>query len=185
GMPFRKGADLFIEVGVRLRRAHNGGIQLLWIGEFPEDEPDPQHGDWAAHLAKLREDDAANVAFVGFREDARRCLRAADIFLLTSREDPFPLVALEAAAFGLPLVCFEGSGGMPAFVDRDAGVAVPFENAASMAAEVAALAADEPRRRALGARAREKVLSRCTTDVAVPHVLSTCRAVARQRPALS
>ncbi|MBK9020721.1 MAG: glycosyltransferase [Sulfuritalea sp.] len=37
----------------------------------------------------------------------------ADVFALTSREDPFPSVALEAMDASLPVVAFEGSGESP------------------------------------------------------------------------
>jgi glycosyltransferase involved in cell wall biosynthesis len=47
---------------------------------------------------------------------------AMDVFALTSREDPFPLVMLEAGSLGIPVVCFAGSGGTQEFVQDDAGL---------------------------------------------------------------
>jgi len=49
-----------------------------------------------------------------------------DIFLLLSREDPYPLVVLEAASFAKPTVCFESAGGAPEFVQDDAGTVVEY-----------------------------------------------------------
>jgi glycosyltransferase involved in cell wall biosynthesis len=49
-----------------------------------------------------------------------------DIFLLLSREDPYPLVVLEAASFAKPTVCFENAGGAPEFVQDDAGTVVEY-----------------------------------------------------------
>ena len=140
---------------------------------------------WADHLARLKAADAPPVTFLGVQNDARPYLRAADVFLVTSREDPFPLVALEAAECGVPIVCFADAGGMPTFVEADAGIVVPFEDVDAMAAAVAALCADEPRRQALGAQGRRKVLSRFTTDFTAPHLLSVCRTVAGKAPAVS
>ena len=56
-----------------------------------------------------------------------------DAFLLTSREDSGPMVMLEAAAFRIPILCFDESGGAPEFVAHDAGIAVPYLDIRQMA----------------------------------------------------
>ena len=184
GMPYRKGADLFIEVGRRLRQRGVTGIHLGWIGAFPGPEADPEHGEWASHLARLQAEGLA-VTFLGVKDDVTPYLRAADVFLLTSREDPFPLVALEAAACGLPIVCFAEAGGMPAFVAADAGAVVPFGDVDAMATQVAALCDADARRLDLGTRARQKWQARFTTAFTAPHLLSVCRTAAGRTPAVS
>jgi glycosyltransferase involved in cell wall biosynthesis len=60
-----------------------------------------------------------------------------DLFLLTSREDPYPLVVLEAASYGKPTICFEGAGGAVEFVAHDAGTVVPFVSVEEMAQAIA------------------------------------------------
>jgi len=45
-------------------------------------------------------------------------------FVLTSREDPFPLVMIEAASFGLPIIAFN-SGGVSEFVEEGMGKIIP------------------------------------------------------------
>ncbi len=60
-----------------------------------------------------------------------------------------------------------------------------FADAAAMAEQAAAMTEDAALRRPLGSRAREKVSARFTTAFAAPHVLSTCRKVADQKPAVS
>ncbi len=184
GMPFRKGADLFIEVGRRLRQRGASGVHLCWIGAFPAGERDPEHGEWSTHLARLQADGLA-VTFLGVQNDVTPYLRAADLFLLTSREDPFPLVALEAAECAVPVICFAEAGGMPAFVEDDAGAVVPFLDVDAMAAQVAVLCGDDVRRQALGARARQKLHARFTTSFTAPQLLSVCRTAAGQAPAVS
>lgn len=59
------------------------------------------------------------VKFVGTKPNPIEYFSAFDIFALTSREDPFPLVMLEAASLCKPIVCFEGSGGAQEFVQDD------------------------------------------------------------------
>jgi glycosyltransferase involved in cell wall biosynthesis len=53
-------------------------------------------------------------------------LSVFDIFALTSREDPYPLVVLEAALLQKPMVCFEKAGGAQDLIETDAGLIVPY-----------------------------------------------------------
>ena len=50
------------------------------------------------------------VRFFGRRTDTERFYRAADAFLFPSLYEAFPLVALEAAACGLPIVATASMG---------------------------------------------------------------------------
>lgn len=97
----RKGVDLFAELA---RRGRAQGLHFVWVGltEKPTIE---------ALGKKL---DLPNLHFIGQRSDIARLLSAADVFALTSREDPFPSVVMEAMAVGLPVVAFQEAGG---FVD--------------------------------------------------------------------
>ena len=79
---------------------------------------------------------AAHVTFLGPKPNPRDWFRAGDVFLLPSREDPFPLVCLEAAEAGMPVVCFAEAGGMPDFVEDDAGFVVPYLDVEAMAEAV-------------------------------------------------
>ncbi len=153
GMPFRKGADLFIELGRALRDRGVENWHLYWIGGFDPAIYSSEHGTWAAHLARLKRDDLGSlVTFLGFTQDPLEYLQTGDVFVLPSREDPFPLVALEAASVGLPIICFDRAGGMPEFVRNDAGCIVPFGDVRAMAAEIASLLKDEPFEKVAGRR---------------------------------
>src|SRR5207302_5708906 len=90
---------------------------------------------------------------------------ASDVFLLPSREDPFPLVCLEAADCGLPVICFADAGGMPDFVGNERGATVPYLDVEHMAAELVSLLRDDARRRLCAERASQKV--RANFDVSV------------------
>ena len=48
-------------------------------------------------------------------------LRHADVFWLTSREDPFPSVVLEAMKYEIPVVAFKNSGGVNTMLDEGRG----------------------------------------------------------------
>jgi len=63
------------------------------------------------------------------------------VHLLTSREDPFPSVVLEAMSAGVPTVAFEEAGGAPDVLrDLQAGVSVPLGDAAAMVRQLRAIA---------------------------------------------
>ncbi|HEU0222831.1 MAG TPA: glycosyltransferase, partial [Paracoccaceae bacterium] len=111
------------------------------------------------------------LRITGYRGDLGRILRGADLFLLPSEEDPFPLAALQAALARLPIVCFEAAGGVPELVAQGCGTAVAHMDAGAMAEAVIAYAADPARRGAEGARGRELVLGSYTVEAIGPELL--------------
>lgn len=93
--------------------------------------------------------------FLGFRDDVHRLLAAADVFCLASRNEGLPVALMEAYAIGLPVVATR-VGGLPEVVENaGSGMLVDPEDPEALANAVLALAADEPLRRKLGARAAE------------------------------
>ena len=93
--------------------------------------------------------------------DADQALGAADAVAVPStRPDPFPNSALEAAAAGVPIVA-ASHGGLPEIVrDGETGLLVPPGDAAALARALRSLADDPERRRVMGelaaADARER-----------------------------
>jgi glycosyltransferase involved in cell wall biosynthesis len=84
-------------------------------------------------------------------------LACFDIHLLLSREDPYPLVVLEAASFAIPTVCFTAGGGSSEFVETDAGFSVPYGNLVKMASALNQLAENPILRNKMGMNAVEKL----------------------------
>jgi glycosyltransferase involved in cell wall biosynthesis len=156
---WRKGPDLFIEVARQAEHMGLDGYYFFWIGG--------DTGELKKLETRVRNLGLKNrVRFLGEFHDARSYFAAGDVFLLTSREDPFPLVCLEAADAGLPIVCFDKAGGMPDFVENDAGYVVPFEDTKAMAEKVVYLCANPEERVRLGATARYKVRARHDISIA-------------------
>ena len=162
---WRKGPDLFLQVA-RHVFAHRGAppVHFVWIG-----------GDGMA-LEYLRRDTMMlglgdRLHWVGSVRDPRSHFSQLGAFLMVSREDPFPLVCLEAAAFQVPIICFRDAGGMPEFVEDDAGIVVPYLDVEGAASSVLALACDADLRRRLGRRAEEKVRARHDIDKVGPQLL--------------
>ncbi|MDF5751392.1 glycosyltransferase [Spongiactinospora sp. TRM90649] len=74
---------------------------------------------------------------------------------LSSEHEGFPLVVAEAAAFGVPAVAFDVSGGMRSLVVPDGtGVLVPPGDVPALATALANLMSSQDDRRRLGAAAR-------------------------------
>jgi glycosyltransferase involved in cell wall biosynthesis len=102
---WRKGPDLFVQMAAIVRRRlPDAALQFYWVGRTDD-----------YHLRQY-ETDAARLGlgdrlrFVGEQTDAASWLRVFDLFCLTSREDPFPLVCLEAGALGTPVISFDNGG---------------------------------------------------------------------------
>jgi glycosyltransferase involved in cell wall biosynthesis len=110
------------------------------------------------------------VSFIGHRTDYIDFLAAADLLLLTSREEPFGRVILEAGLFATPTVCFAGSGGAPEFIRDDAGRVVARENVDAMAIAAIELLDSAAITASLGARARERVVHEHSIEVGAPRI---------------
>jgi glycosyltransferase involved in cell wall biosynthesis len=98
------------------------------------------------------EDAVAEVRFVGARTDVPEWLRAADVFVLTSRWEARALVVQEAMAAGLPVVVTR-TGGLPDLVG-DAGSLVAVGDPAAVADRVDHLLSDPAARLRDGVAAR-------------------------------
>jgi glycosyltransferase involved in cell wall biosynthesis len=116
----RKGLDLFLSTA-RAVAAQDSAVQFVWAGRI----------DPTTRLSLLVEDPEDQVSrippnfhHVDFTNDIGRYLSSADVFFLSSREDPFPSVVLEALACGLPVVGFEGCSGTEDLI-RKHGKLVP------------------------------------------------------------
>jgi glycosyltransferase involved in cell wall biosynthesis len=153
---WRKGPDLFVEVAAAIHQSDCGPVQFVWVGgETERGQVDKLQQ--LAYAMGVGED----VRFVGELTTPLPFVLASDVFLLPSREDPFPLVCLEAADCGVPIICFAEAGGMPDFVGSTCGEVVAFADVPAMAQALSSLLGDQTRVRSLGLKAKEKVRREC------------------------
>lgn len=118
-------------------------------------------GDGPLREALLRQRAALGlderVVFLGVRHDVPDLMRAADVFVLSSRFEGFGLVVAEAMASGTPIVATD-AGGVAEVLDG-AGILVPVGDDAALARGLAeAFAMDPARRVAMTAAARRRAL---------------------------
>ena len=97
------------------------------------------------------------VNFLGFVEHERMpaYYAQADLLVLPSRREGFPLVLPEAMASGLPVVATT-VGGVPEIVtDSETGLLVPPENPRALSEAINSLLNDPDRMKAMGIRGRK------------------------------
>jgi glycosyltransferase involved in cell wall biosynthesis len=82
------------------------------------------------------------IHFVGFVRDPRTYLAQADVFVLASRSDPFPLVIPEAREAGCAIVGTAVDGIREGLEDGRAGLLVPPASPGALAKELARLLRD-------------------------------------------
>lgn len=167
---WRKGADLFLQVARHVKAAGHKDIHFAWIGgkqdslAFKEALYDIQRMDLADY-----------VSLIGIKSDMRGYFEAMEVLLLTSREDPFPLVCMEAALMERPIICFAQAGGMPEFVREDAGFVVPYADVQAMGDKSVYLLQHEAIRQTMGAQARQRAEAGHTIKTIGPQMYEIMR----------
>ena len=121
-------------------------------------------GYWWINHDHRRLHQKERVIFTGFVKDPQNYFATFDLFALTSREDPFPLVALEAASLGKPVICFENAGGMPEFIETDAGSIVPYGDVEAFSERIGDYLRTPDRIAAEGEAARIKTSNRFSQE---------------------
>ena len=173
---WRKGPDLFVALAAALGDRSGGpSPHLVWVGGVPG------RGAWEETAADLMQRGLVDrVHLVGEQRRVADWYELFDVFVLTSREDPFPLVALEAAQAGCAIVAFDQGGAPELLVPPDgspAGVVVPALDVRAMAEAVLGLLADPGQADTLGAAGAERVAQRHVTSVAAPRLLTEIEAL--------
>jgi glycosyltransferase involved in cell wall biosynthesis len=155
GMYRRKGIADLLEAFALVRResAHAGdfGLEphLYLVGDGPD------RGSMETLAVELGV--APYVHFTGFVDDARPYYASADVFALTSRQDPCPLVIAEAREAGCAIVATR-VGGIPELLeDGAAGVLVPAGDMAQTAAKLRWLLLDSQARVRFAERAQQNL----------------------------
>jgi len=147
----RKGVDLFVEVAAETVNV-NPKAHFVWVGHTSPDEQ--------RRLEAIQKENPrlfGHLHFIGRRDDTDLYFAGADVFALTSREDPFPCVVLEAMDVGLPIVAFAGSGGSNALIARGLGQNVPMGNTTAFAESIQCFLLDSVARKRIADLAQELI----------------------------
>ena len=108
----RKGFDLFLQLARKVL-ALRGDVHFAWVGDIQfmlKTYLGPEMAQAAA---------TGNFHHIPFTNRIADYFSAADVLALTSREDPYPTVVMEALACGVPCVAFDEAGGIPELLRRE------------------------------------------------------------------
>lgn len=149
----RKGGDLLRQALVDLYKNGVRNIHLVIFGEstpkIPVLFPFP-----VTYLGRLQDDISLVAAY-----------SAADVMIVPSRQENLPQTAIEANSCGIPVVAFD-IGGLPDIIEHKVTgyLARPYE-IDDLANGIAWVLQNEPRRRVLGATARESAVFKYANPV--------------------
>jgi glycosyltransferase involved in cell wall biosynthesis len=178
---WRKGTDLFIDAAIELKRRGCLDFNFYWIGQnlWDDDLLAESAPKWAEIEKKITDNGlAGTISFLGLKSFPQQYFAAGDVFFLSSREDPFPLAALESAACKMPVICFENSGGIPGLIGKDAGFVVPSGDISAVADHLIFFKENPEQLIEKGELARKKVMENHVADIAVPQILNFCLKIA-------
>jgi glycosyltransferase involved in cell wall biosynthesis len=155
---WRKGSDVFLQVAKKVI-SERSDIQFIWCGGHPKS------AEWLAMLHDIKNMGLEEaVRLIPSTGEALQVMACFDVFFLSSREDPYPLVVLEAGMMEMPLVCFEKSGGATEFVGPDCGHLVSYLDIRSAADALLKLRSDKDSYKVYSNNARRKYLAMHTED---------------------
>ena len=154
----RKGLDIFIRVAYQVlencKEEHRSRIKFAWYGC-------PPYSDNYVDFCKFDAKRLGIDEFIEFKpasdEFAER-LAQATAFILTSREDPYPLVILDSMANGVPFVCFEDAGGSATIAKSGPGIAIPYGDEQLFAENINYLIDNPAKCEQLGRAGKKKVI---------------------------
>lgn len=165
---WRKGPDLFVQAAKYFYARHPASTALfVWVGGGGE-KNEREKIVSAIGQAGLTE----RVLFVGPQWNSAQLIAGADVLALTSREDPFPRVMLEAGIAGVPMVCFKETGGAEEFVAKGVGIAVDPFDTDDFGEAVYRLLSDDALRNELGRNAHEAVLNEHNAQISSQRIIA-------------
>lgn len=163
---WRKAPEIFIMIAQEVVRHTDRKFKFIWLGElYPPYYKCLLHDIKQMNLSEV-------VAFIGQVDNVFNYLQVADVFLLVSREDPYPLICLEAASQGVPIICFDKSNGMPEFVKDDAGFVVPYLDIKTAAAKILEVMNKPELKEKLGKRGQQRIHEESDINITGPKIIN-------------
>ncbi|MFD2823322.1 glycosyltransferase [Lacinutrix iliipiscaria] len=124
---WRKGPEFFLLVAYYvLKQLPNENIRFQWLGKISKAHELIYEED----ILKLNLSD--KVEFLGFQDNPSEFYSNLDVFLMTSKEDPFPLVCVEVGMMGVPIICFESATGTEEVLKQVPNSVVPYLDVVAM-----------------------------------------------------
>jgi glycosyltransferase involved in cell wall biosynthesis len=152
---YRKGFDLFLETArLLVGEMECRRIRFVWVGGFGRHKREEAEKFITYHGLQ------DYVEFKGEMADPFPEYRRFNLFFLSSREDPFPLVMLENAGMGIPVIGFRDSGGVEEFLDHDPELLAGHADIHGAAFLILKFMKDRSRAERTGNKLKKKVLNK-------------------------
>lgn len=165
---WRKGTDLIIPLALKLMETYpDFRFKIAWLGA-DEDNHNIKHLLYDIKKCGI----ADKFIFIKHSENPLEIIAFFDVFISLSREDPFPLIALEAAFLQKPVIAFEKSGGMPELLQKGAGFTIPYLDITKAALVIYNLSTDAVLLKQTGRKAKELVATQYTSPQIAPEIYS-------------
>lgn len=148
----RKGTKHFVDVAKEVIK-HSKNIYFIWIGDF-SDELSAQN----IKNEYYKNTESSNILFTGKLPYSTQNLLAFDLFFLSSVEDPYPLVVLEAAYQYVPSLCYNNSGGITEFIANDFGFNIAYDNVVVTAKKIVNISEQKTHLGEMAQKVRSRVL---------------------------
>lgn len=104
---YRKGVDIFYEIANETHKS-NPELYFVWCGDINELA--------VKELSKANQN--SHIKFINFVDNCLSLFSSVDLFILTSREDPFPNVVLDSLFCGIPVLSYKDCGGSPELLQK-------------------------------------------------------------------
>lgn len=142
---YRKGFDVLIKSAAKLDKS----IGIYIIGGEPTEEYIKLKKEWSAE----------NVHFEGFKSkyELSNYYKAADLFVLPTREDTWGLVINEAMAYGLPIITTNRCIAGLELVDSENGCIIPVESDQDLTDAISEIIIDKQKLYLMGKKSIEKI----------------------------
>lgn len=146
-----KGADLFVQTCILFFSLYpEYSVEFVWIGG------EANHPEFIKLKTDLdRTSLSDRVRLLSVVDNPLDYLKTFDLLLISSREECFPLVLLEAASLQVPVIGFQGTGGGASFLENVGIPTVPYADCLLMAKQIARILEDAEMRTTMGQQLHE------------------------------
>lgn len=159
---FRKGKDLFVPLASHVLHRTKIPVHFVWIGGAFTDE---------IKLDLKNFNFPNQVHFVNHLANASDYFNEFYVFAMLSRDDPFPVVNLESGLRGVPVICFENSGGTPELIEEDIDSIVPYMDLAAFGDRLLWFINNSPERDRIGQKLSQRIQEKYDLNVIAPKIL--------------
>ena len=160
----RKGVDVFLQTAKKTMVAKSK-IAFVWCGGMESST------EWLLLKTDIEKTGLVDCFhLIPSVEDSWKVMAAFDLFFLSSREDAYPLVMIEAAMMEIPILYFQNSGGADEFLGLDAGFQLPYLDVDTAIEKIIEITNDPTKIKPVIAKARKRYEELHSAEAVVPHI---------------